>query len=63
VVTRIKDIFSANLVHLCNNVSLIALPNFYLQMWAIVEILIQILGGYFLLGQPVHFISKTCDFI
>jgi len=52
--TTNRVIFSANLVHLCNNVSLITPPKFSFQKPAIVEIWITNLGGHFLLGHPVE---------
>jgi len=42
-------IFSANLVHLCNKVSLITFPKFYFEMLAVVEILMINIRGQFLL--------------
>jgi len=46
------------LVHLCNNVSLIAPPNCYFQKPAIVEILITNLRGLLFIGTPSTVNSK-----
>ena len=51
--TANKDVFPANLVHLCKNVCVIARSKFYFQKPAVVEILTKKLrgGGHFLLVQ------------
>jgi len=46
------DIFSANLVHLCNNVSPISPPKFYFHKPAIVEELTTNLRGSLFIGTP-----------
>jgi len=52
--TKNKDTFTENFIHLCYNVSVIALPNVYFQKPSIVEILITNLGWRSLyIGTPV----------
>jgi len=55
--------FSANLIFLCNHVSLIAQSKFYFQKPAIVEILTTNLRGYFLLGHSVLIRQAKLDVV